>query len=469
MSSIRADRLSQWTSGRWFGKVPEMPIRGFGNDTRRLMPGQGFVALSTNVRDGHDYVANAAVCGASMALVSRELSDVSLPQFVVEDALLALQEIAHAWRMEFEGPVVGITGSCGKTTTKDLLKLLLGEHRVHATPYNLNNYLGLPLTLCGIDPDIHEAAIIEAGINKPGEMARLAQILSPDISIITMIGHAHLEKLGTLENVAREKSQLGVHTRDKGKVLFPSSCCEYDSFSKFKGRGLVLMPEGEDMLCQNPEEVIPYEIGNAPDDMKMLTLWRNSETPSRFTVPAWGPGMMNNAALSITAASLLGASDMDIQQMLSLWRPSSQRGEIRRSAHALYFIDCYNANPDSFAESFSVFRSRYPHLPRLYVLGCMKELGEQSERLHYETGLSLKIRAQDRVFVIGDFADVFRQGIIDSGARAEQVIGIDDRDTLKNHVQNFEGQILLKGSRAYALEQLLPESSTELGQEEIAC
>lgn len=469
MNAIPSDQLANWTQGYWCGAPAPAVIHGFNNDTRLIQPGEGFVALQTVHRNGHDFVGSACERGAAMAIVQSPLEHINFPQFVVPNSLRALQDIAHAWRCLFEGPVIGITGSCGKTSTKDLLVLLLGRDRIHATPRNLNNYLGLPLTLCGINPAVHEAAVIEAGINEMGEMELLGRILNPDISIITMIGHAHLERLGSVQNIAHEKAQLGMHTRATGKVIFPASCCEFDSFHKFGARSLVLMPEGEDMLCQDPEEVIPYEVSDTFEGRRQLTLWRNSRKPSRYIVPAWAPGMMSNAALALVTASLVGAQDADIQQALNAWEPSENRGEIRRTEHAVFYVDCYNANPDSFKEAFTAFRARDPHLPRLYVLGCMKELGEHAERLHYNTGVALKIRSQDSVLITGEYAEAMRQGVLDGGARDTQVKCLDDYEALREEVRGFAGQILLKGSRAYALEQLLPEETVEMGREEIAC
>lgn len=469
MSRIPPEHLAALTQGQWVTPEPEALVAGFCMDTRVLRPGQGFIALHTAYRDGHDYLRSAMERGASMALVSRPVEGVPLPQLVVDDPLRALHRIATAWRQAYEGPVVGITGSCGKTSTKDLLTVLLGRDRVLATPRNLNNSLGVPMTLCSIDPERHEAAIVEAGISEPGEMEKLARMIAPDIGIITMVGRAHLEKLGSLEGVAREKSLMGQHTRQGGHVLFPASCCEYDSFISFKGRSLVLVPDGEDMLCQNPEEVIPYEYTAMHEGCRELTLWRNARTPSRYRVPDWGPGMMSNAALALVTASLLGATDEHLQEALESWQPSSQRAQWLEAPHAQYFLDCYNANPESYAEAFTHFRAQSPEHKRLYVLGCMKELGEDAAQLHYETGLLLKMRGQDMAIVIGEYDESMRSGILDAGARESQVKCIQNMDTARDFVAAFQGMVLLKGSRAYALENLLPDLVSTHQSEEVAC
>ena len=164
--------MAAWTGGRWT-RIPGGAVSGFTQDTRQLAAGQVFVALRTDKRDGHDFLAEAQTRGATAALVSREDKTTTLPQLVVEDTLEAFQRIAREHRREFHGTVVGVSGSVGKTSTKDLLALLLGGvPKVLATEGNLNNHLGVLLTLTRLDPAIHLAAVIEAGISGPGEISR---------------------------------------------------------------------------------------------------------------------------------------------------------------------------------------------------------------------------------------------------------------------------------------------------------
>ena len=169
MPSFAPAYLATWTRGQWTAK-PAQPLAGFTQDTRQLRAGQVFVALRTEKRDGHDYLAEALAAGASAALVSRADPSLALPQLVVEDPLRAFQMIAREHRRAFRGPVVGVTGSCGKTSTKNLLaRLLGGDPLVLATEGNLNNHLGVPLTLTRLEAGSHESAVIEAGISGPGD------------------------------------------------------------------------------------------------------------------------------------------------------------------------------------------------------------------------------------------------------------------------------------------------------------
>ncbi|MBP6307435.1 MAG: UDP-N-acetylmuramoyl-tripeptide--D-alanyl-D-alanine ligase, partial [Opitutaceae bacterium] len=203
MPCFSPTQLAQWTGGRWTAQ-PVSPLSGFSVDSRLLRSGQVFVALTTGRRDGHDFLGSAASQGASAALVARAVQNVALPQLVVPDVLVAFQAIAREHRRLFRGPVVGITGSCGKTSTKNLLAALLGGEGggVLATEGNLNNHIGVPLTLTRLDPLIHRFAVVEAGISAPGEMSPLAGMIEPEVAITTLIAPAHLAELGGLAGVA---------------------------------------------------------------------------------------------------------------------------------------------------------------------------------------------------------------------------------------------------------------------------
>src|ERR1022692_1161337 len=224
MPAFDADSLAAWTGGRWSGRPASEPT-GFSVDSRRLSPGQAFVALRTGRRDGHDFLGAALEAGAAAAIVARACPKVALAQLVVDDPLGALQAVAREHRRRFQGTVAGITGSAGKTSTKELLALLLGgeDAGVLATESNLNNQIGVALTLTRLDPARHRCAVVEAGISAPGEMRALAAMIDPDVALVTLVGPAHLAGLGGLDSVAREKAVLAGSIRKGGFCVFPSS------------------------------------------------------------------------------------------------------------------------------------------------------------------------------------------------------------------------------------------------------
>ncbi|MBC8039766.1 MAG: UDP-N-acetylmuramoyl-tripeptide--D-alanyl-D-alanine ligase, partial [Opitutaceae bacterium] len=201
-------------------------------DTRQLREGQVFVALKTDKRDGHDFLPAAHAACASAALVSRADPSLELPQLVVADPIVAFQTIAREHRRLFKHPVIGISGSAGKTSTKNLLALLLSSEPgdVLATEGNLNNHIGVPLTLTRLEPAKHRFVVIEAGISGPGEMEVLAGMIEPDFAIITLIAPAHLQELGGIDGVAQAKAALPAAVHTGGSALFPHACCQYAAF-----------------------------------------------------------------------------------------------------------------------------------------------------------------------------------------------------------------------------------------------
>src|SRR5581483_5456989 len=261
MSLFSPAQLALWTGGRWT-VPPTAPLTGFAIDSRLLQAGQIFVALKTDRRDGHDFLPAALAAGATAALVARAHPRIALPQLVVGDPLAAFQAIASEHRRLFAGKVVGISGSCGKTSTKNLLTLLLGGEAggVLATEGNLNNHLGVPLTLTRIEPARHRFAVVEAGVSAPGEMAPLAKMIEPDLALITLVAPAHLEDLGDVEGVAREKAALPAAIRASGIAVFPKQCAEFTPFRELDVRTLVVEPADVIRPAEPPKDRVFYAV-----------------------------------------------------------------------------------------------------------------------------------------------------------------------------------------------------------------
>ena len=466
MSNFDPKKLSEWANSRWKGRV-KRPITGFSIDTRNLRPGELFVALKTPRRDGHDFLVHATQRGASGAIVSKVNPHIGLPQLPVDDPLDALQTIAARWRQEFDGPVIGITGSVGKTSTRDLLALLLGEEGVHRTRENFNNQIGVPLSLLAIFPDRHRCAVVEAGSSAPGELEILAKIIDATASLITGVTPTHLEGFGTVEQIAREKAYLGCYTRPDGSVIFPHYCTRFSSFDNFPATSIILAPENTSGPINLPASQVVYwteKRGSTPAGGCRLTLRQSPHEEKRFELPPVSPGMVCNAALAIVMAGQMGVSDRDIQDRLNRWQPASLRGEIIQCGKTLYYVDCYNASPASMVDAFASFElNTPPEMPRLYVLGCMAELGRQSAELHREVGQQLKMRPGDKALICGEDAASLRQGLLYAGNLEDQLKVLETPEEARPELSSFEGSVLLKGSRAYRLETLLP--ATELNLE----
>ncbi len=456
MSRFDPKDIAAWSKGIWQRNELPGKISGFCFDARQLKSGECFVALSGGARDGHEFTAQAAKLGAGALLVEHP-QPISLPQFIVDDSLVAMGAIGAGIRQRFVEPVVGITGSCGKTSTKEMLRVLLGESRTHATAGNWNNRIGVPMTLFGLDANQHDFAVIEAGINQPGEMAELGTMIEPDLSVVTNIASAHLELLGSLEQVAAEKAELVLRSRANAPVVLPHSVFQYAAFAACAERALVLAAEGEQVSPQ-ASRVIRYRLNIAGTGHSTLHLSEGTIV-ERFQIASPSEGICANAALAIIAARELGISDAVIRERIAAWLPSSNRGRIATHAAQTFYIDCYNANPASMGDALAAFcRATSPEQARCYVLGAMNELGAESVALHREVGRQLRLRAEDRALFVGSdtLTQAYTDGAIEVGAEHAQLNCSRDVEKMKSVIADFAGAIFLKGSRSYALEKLLP-------------
>ena len=465
MPTFAAEKLATWTGGNW-SPFPGAALTGFNQDTRALTAGQVFVALKTDKRDGHDFLGEARGRGAAGALVAHPVAGESLAQLVVADPLTAFQTIAREHRRAFSGPVVGVTGSVGKTSTKDLLALLLGGvgavfdrpgqsqtgpivSPVLATEGNLNNYIGIPLTLTKLELATHRFAVIEAGINTPGEMQGLAEMIEPDHAIVTLVAPAHLERLGSLDGVAAEKVTLLRHVRSGGVQVFPVSCWQHAVFHGLPNP-LILVPENEGMT-RIKGRAVKFNVFHRPERSEVRLDGKRT-----FILRRVSSGMAQNAALALALASELGVTDADLQARLEGWQPSKWRGERRRSGQAIVYCDFYNANPASMGDAVDAFSSTVgAELPRLYVIGSMEELGADAGEYHRQFGRTMHLRPGDHLFAIGSQAEALREGLLENGNDPAQVEVIHGLSPVRQRLVGFKGAVFLKGSRRYQLETIL--------------
>jgi UDP-N-acetylmuramoyl-tripeptide--D-alanyl-D-alanine ligase len=470
MSVFSPSQLAAWTGGTWTAQ-PAMPLRGFAIDSRLLSPGQVFVALKTDKRDGHKFLKAAEAAGASAAMVALADPHSGLPQLVVPDPLAAFQTIAREHRRNFPGKVVGISGSCGKTSTKNLLALLLGGESgdVLATEGNLKNHLGVPLTLTRLEPAQHRFAVVEAGISAPGEMAPLAKMIEPDLALITLIAPAHLEELGDLDGVAREKVKLPIALRASGIAVFPRQCAELTPFRELGVRTLVVEPAEVLRPAEPPKDRVFFAVSHR-DDNTVVAIAYGAPPPLIFTLRRISNGMAQNAALAICSALWLGVPHQVVQERLAQWQPAKWRGELRQEEGRSLYLDCYNANPASMADALEMFFATAPaDEPRLLVLGGMEELGERAADYHCKLGLSLGLGEQDQVVLIGPHSRDVQAGAIVAGSRPDQIHIATSLDAVRARLAGFRGAVFMKGSRRHALETALEPSRIPVEAENITC
>ncbi|MFM7743082.1 MAG: UDP-N-acetylmuramoyl-tripeptide--D-alanyl-D-alanine ligase, partial [Verrucomicrobiota bacterium] len=380
--------------GRWLTS-PRAAATGFGTDTRALRDGDVFVAVRTGRRDGHDFLAAARAQGAAGALVARAVDDV-LPQLLVDDPLAALRRVAAAWRARFPGRVVGITGSVGKTSTKEFLAHLLGV-AAFATEANLNNTIGVPLMLLRADPARHRFAVIEAGMSVPGELGVSAAVVRPDLAVVTAVEPVHLEGVGSLAGVAREKASLVAALAPGGRAIVPAGLLAWPDFAAHAARTLAVRFEGEDAPAAAPARVVRAAFVPTPAGRAL------SLDGEIFPLGTLSDGLARNAALALVAARELGVPAAELAAVSGRWTPPAGRGSVHADGDRVFYVDCYNSSPASLLDSVGAFDrlTAGGPAPRLFVLGGMAELGPASAQLHRDCGARLPLRPGDRVVAFG--------------------------------------------------------------------
>ncbi len=459
MGGFDSEELAEWSGGEWLDSQPSGLIKGFAYDTRQLKKGDLFVAFKTDRRNGHDFLADAKAKGAAAALVQECRECPGLPLLRVEDTLQAFHSIAHRFRDTWSFPVIGITGSCGKTTTKDLLyQLLGGAPSVQATRGNLNNLIGVPTTLLEVSPTNCRWAIIEAGISEPGEMGRLAETIDPDWVVFTAIGPAHLERLGSVEGVAKEKGLLAGGPRAH-RVYLGESCRPYQKALKADA-GIAVSEESVGASGWR------YRVEAAERGMRLCFDARKEA----YRIDGKGRGLASNAALAIAVARDLGLSPERVQERLANWKSSGMRGEWKTVGQTRVFLDCYNANPLSMEDALETFYEQSDsNRNRLYVIGCMGELGPESAKWHQELGRRLQLGPGDRAFVIGDESNSILEGIQESETMEGRVELLASLESLRPSLAEHEGDVFVKGSRKYQLEKVMDYVPQKMCDEGVSC
>ena len=385
-------------------------------DSRKVTPGCLFAAIRGERADGHDYIASAFEKGAVCCLAERipELyrqEDAASCLLLVPDTVAALQKLAGAYRREFNKiPLIGVTGSVGKTTMKEMLFSVLSRRfRVHKTEGNFNNDLGVPLTLFGLREE-HEAAVVELGVSHPGDMARIASVAAPTMAIYTNIGDAHLEYLESREGVLREKSVLNNYLPESGVVF-----CNGDDplLSAMPCRaGLRKVLYGLGAGC----DVRAAEIEMLPDGTTACVITAGALC-FRAVIPAFGEHMAG-AALGAAAVGLtLGLTAEEIVDGIAAYAPVGRRARLYRAGKLTVIDDCYNANPASAAAALRSLARLEVDGRKVAVLGDMLELGEASEALHRETGGIARSCGIDLVLTTGAQARYIAEGAGEKIAR----------------------------------------------------
>jgi UDP-N-acetylmuramoyl-tripeptide--D-alanyl-D-alanine ligase len=412
-------------------------------DSRKVEPGALFFALKGDNFDGHQFAQTALDKGAAYAIVDRAEMVVSDQYLLVDSVLTALQQLASYHRHQFTIPVIGITGSNGKTTTKELVSRVLStSYKIHYTKGNLNNHLGVPLTLLSM-PDDTDIAVIEMGANHQGEIDALCQIASPTHGIITNIGKAHLEGFGGIEGVKKGKSELYRYLHQNDGVVFINLDAEFLS-----------------ELCQSINHLIYYgqvekkgsQHITMMDTQPFVSVNYLGREGTRVGVHSRLTGAYNfaNIATAIAVGTHFGVPDALIKSAIESYEPDNMRSQIIHSGTNLFILDAYNANPSSTREAVINF-SRLPGKKKIVILGDMLELGDYSYSEHLGIlQLCLSLHFNQIVLVGPKFSEV--------AGETTSVLLFENVHQLKTwfEEQSFKDcSFLIKGSRGITLEKLL--------------
>jgi UDP-N-acetylmuramoyl-tripeptide--D-alanyl-D-alanine ligase len=442
------DTIAAALAGEAVGKLPRgsTELTGITTDTRKIGKGNAFLALRGERFDGPDYLRDAVRDGAAALIVSRapKVDTLGVPIFEVRDTLIALGALGHYWRRAWGKTVIGVAGSNGKTSTKDLLKAALSRaYTVHATTGNLNNRVGVPLTLLALPPEA-DVAVIELGTSLPGEVAILRDIAEPDIALVTSIAEEHLEGLGDLAGVLREEAAAyeGVAV-----AIAPSAQPEVAEAARGKAKRVIVA--GLDASADlKPDR---WEIG--PDGLGVIEIAGVTVRP-----PVRGLHNLRNAMLALAVAHECGVSYEDAAEGIAGMPQPKMRSAWEQVGNVTLINDAYNANPGSTRAAIELLQGTGSGRQRVIVLGTMRELGAASEQCHADiAGLALASGA-DIVAGIGEFAPA-----LEKQNERERVITAPDVEDLWPRLEarlQRNAIILLKASRGVQLERLVPHLTT---------
>lgn len=415
-------------------------------DTRKLTKGCLFVALKGENFDGHDFIKTAFEQGAA-AVLSEQETDLG-PAITVEDTGKALLDLAGYYRTLFSAAVVGITGSVGKTTTKEMVACVLsGKYKTMKTEGNFNNLIGLPMTLFRLENE-YETAVIEMGMSAKGEISSLSKTAQPNLAIITNIGYSHIEFFGSREKILEAKLEILDGMEDNAPIILN---CDDDLLCGFRDEN---------------REVMFYGIDNLSADVRAVNISENNERTDfeiwysgniiKAQIPTVGKHNVYNALAAFCAGILCNMTPDECVKALLDYTPAAMRQNIIKKGGQTVIVDCYNASPTSMEASLSVLSSRKSNGRKIAVLGDMLELGDKSKRLHEQIADFAQSLDIDEILCFGEQTEF-------TAKRAEELGGIscihfDDKDMLINYLKETLGEndtVLVKGSRGMKLEEVI--------------
>ena len=447
MEQMKLSEIISAVSGS-FGYPADVTVSSISTDTRTIEKDSLFIAIKGANFDGHSFAAKAMELGAAAVVTERPVEGAKC--LIVDSSPKALLDIAGYYRSKFDIPLVGVTGSVGKTTTKDMIASVVSQkYNTLKTQGNHNNEIGMPKTLLELTKE-NTAAVIEMGMNHKGEISRMSMCCRPTVCVITNIGVSHIENLGSQENILKAKLEI----LDGADADAPLILCRDDK----------LLSKVE---LYSPRPIIYYSLNKKDSDAyaSNITL---SEEGSVFDINYKGgsiraelfvPGEHNikNALAAFCVGMALGIAPEDIVKGLAAFRPQGLRQNVIKEKGITYILDCYNAAPDSMKASLSVLGSAKVSGKRFCVLGDMLELGKNSPRYHKTVGEYVKSCGADELLCFGELSRNYIEGACEKGFDRDNCRHFDTREELAAYLkQNVrEGDcVLIKGSRGMKLEEV---------------
>ena len=445
MGKITLREAAQWCGGRVEEKYADRTFFGASNDSRKIQPGELFVVLKGE-RDGHDYIPAAMERGAAAVLGSRQVGD--YPMILVEDTRKALGDITRQERLRLNMKVVAVTGSVGKSTTKEMIACVLdGTYRVGKTPANHNNDIGMPMALLAM-PEDTEVAVLEMGMNHFREIAYLASIGRPDVAVITNIGTMHIEHLGSMQGILQAKLEILEGMQENGRIILNGD--DQLLWNRHK-----LYPVHTRYFgIQNPEcDVLGSDISQQDGILSFQVHSGSLTFPAELSLE--GEHYVPDALAAISVGLEMGVDAAKIQERLSRFRNMAGRQEILEIRGCTVIKDCYNAGPESMAAALNVLG----HKPgrHIAVLGDMLELGVCTQAEHYRIGRIAAEKA-DVLMAYGPNAPRVIGGAITGGMNDRCAKAYDDQKKLSEALGRIARPgdvILVKGSRGMHMERVL--------------
>lgn len=426
-------------------------ITGITTDSRKIQKGDMFIALKGEKFDGHEYVETAIKSGAEVVLSHQKLNT-DIPYILVDDTLTALHKLAKYYKNKFNIPFVAVTGSSGKTTTKDMIAAVLSEkYNVLKTEGNFNNAIGLPLTLFRLEHR-HEICVIEMGMNSLGEIEVLADIVRPETGVITNVGTAHIEKLKSRENILKAKTEMFTYFNSTNTAVING---DNDMMQKLDHKPYKIIRFGIDSQNDCRAENI-MEKGEAGIDFDVVY----QGIKERYQVPIPGIHNVYNALSAICIAKMYGLSSEEINRGLANFKPSKMRMEIFNGILNTKVInDVYNANPDSMKAAINVLSSMEAQgsSRRVCILGDMFELGELAKEEHYQIGRFAAENNINVILAVGKMASEVIKGASMKGSNNQLYCFESNLEVIENlkGIIRYNDIILIKGSRGMYMENIV--------------